>query len=325
MNEISKKVSVVMSVYGYREYIDSSIKSILDQTLDDFEFIIIDDGCDYDLSKIVNRFNDKRITYIRNPRNIGLTASLIKAIEKSRGNYIARHDAGNISLKDRIEKQYRFLEESSCFYLVGSSVELIDEDGSKICSIIANDDPYYIKEKLSAYNCINHSTIMFRNTGDAGYRSKFKYSQDYDFYLNLLSKNLVPVNVRDVLVKERMIKTSITYSKNDEQEFYRELAQRFYNERIKSGGDSYSLFSEKDLPERIKEGGEAESRIRETYLYGMQEAYYLLFSGRTGRARGKISGLLKEKFSLKLFMYFITSFFQFAIKIRNKIKGLEFE
>jgi glycosyltransferase involved in cell wall biosynthesis len=325
MNEISKKVSIVMSVYGYHEYIDSSIKSILDQTLDDFEFIIVDDGCNYDLSGIINQFDDERIIYIWNPWNIGLTASLVKAIEKSKGKYIARHDAGNISLKDRIEKQYRFLEENSCFYLAGSSVELIDESGSKICSIIANDDPYYIREKLPLYNCINHSTIMFRNTGDAGYRSKFKYSQDYDFYLNLLSKNLVPVNIRDVLVKERMIKTSITYSKNDEQEFYKKLAQRFYNERIKSDRDSYSLFDENDLPGSIKEVVKAESRDAETYFYGMQEAYYLLFSGRTGRARGKITGLLKEKFNLKLFMYLITSFFPFAIKLRNKMKGLEFE
>ncbi|MEA2016767.1 MAG: glycosyltransferase family A protein, partial [Actinomycetota bacterium] len=61
MNKFSKKVSILMSVYGYREYVKSSIKSMLDQTLGDFEFIIIDDGCDYDLFKIISGFDDKRI------------------------------------------------------------------------------------------------------------------------------------------------------------------------------------------------------------------------------------------------------------------------
>lgn len=314
-----------MSAYGYREYIDSSIKSILDQTLCDFEFIIIDDGCDYDLFKIVRQFNDKRIIYIRNPRNIGLTVSLVKAMEKSKGKYIARHDAGNISLKNRLEKQYKFLEENSRYYLVGSSVELIDEDGDTICNLIANDDPDYIKKKLPAYNCINHSTIMFRNTGEAGYRKKFKYSQDYDFYLNLLSRNLMLVNIGEVLLKERIIKSSITYSRREEQEFYKKLAQRFYNERIKSGSDSYSLFDEKNLPGRIKAGGVIKSGDGKSYFYERQKIYYLLFSGRTGRARKKILGLLKKRFNLKLFVYLITSFFPFAIKIRNKIKGLEYK
>jgi len=88
MNDISRKVSVVMSVYGYEEYISGSIESILNQTLKDFEFIIIDDGCDYDLLDMIKKFNDRRIVYIKNSKNIGLTSSLIKGIKKSKGKYI---------------------------------------------------------------------------------------------------------------------------------------------------------------------------------------------------------------------------------------------
>ena len=221
MSNISKKVSVVMSVFGYERYINGSIKSILDQTLEDFEFIIIDDGCSYDLLKKIKRFNDSRIVYIKNPENIGLTRSLIKGIEKSKGKYIARHDAGNISMENRLETQHDFLEKNGRYYLAGSSVELIDENNNTICKIIANDDPYYIRGKMPSYNCINHSTIMFRNSSEAGYREKFKYSQDYDFYLNLLSNKYVLGNISEVLLKERMISSSTTYSKKNEQEYFR--------------------------------------------------------------------------------------------------------
>src|SRR4030065_2631026 len=119
MSNISKKVSVVMSVFGYERYINGSIKSILDQTLNDFEFIIIDDGCSYDLYKKIKKFDDDRIVYIKNPENIGLTRSLIKGIEKSKGKYIARHDAGNISLENRLEIQHNFLENNIRYHLIG--------------------------------------------------------------------------------------------------------------------------------------------------------------------------------------------------------------
>ncbi|MEA2015449.1 MAG: hypothetical protein U9O59_01820, partial [Actinomycetota bacterium] len=180
------------------------------------------------------------------------------------------------------------------------------------------------RKKLPVYNCINHSTIMFRNTGDAGYRKKFKYSQDYDFYLNLLSKNLMPVNMKDVLIRERIIQQSITYLRRGEQEFFKKLAQDFYYERIKSGKDSYPLFDEEKVTEIEDRAVKKESAAGKKYFYGMQKIYYLLFSGRTRKARKEIRVLLKEKFNIKLFLYLITSFFPFAVKIRNKIKGLEF-
>lgn len=322
MSNISKKVSVVMSVFGYEQYINGSITSILEQTLEDFEFIIIDDGCSYDLLKKIKRFNDSRIVYIKNPENIGLTRSLIKGIEKSKGKYIARHDAGNISMENRLETQHDFLGKNSQYYLVGSSVELIDENNNTICKIIANNDPYYIRGKMPSYNYINHSTIMFRNNSEAGYRDKFKYSQDYDFYLNLLSNKYVLGNISEVLLKERMIPSSITYSKKNEQEYFRIKARQFYFERIKSGSDSYDLMDAYGNTEKIKD---KESEPDKISFYKMQKIYYLLFSGRTIEARRQILNLLKVKFNFKLFIYLLVSFFPFIIRLSNRLKGLEYK
>jgi len=324
MNDFFKKVSVVMSVYGYRNYIRDSIKSILTQTMQDFEFIIIDDGCDYDLFSIIKEFDDSRIIYIKNPENIGLTHSLIKGIKESRGRYIARHDAGNISFKNRLETQYNFMEKNSRYYLIGSSVELIDENGNTVCEIIANDDPDYVRKKLPVYNCINHSTIMFRNTGRARYREKFKYAQDYDLYLNLISEDLVPGNIADVLLKERIIPSSITYSSKAGQEFFKELAKKFYFERIKYGRDSYYSINMADssaFADTKEDNGKVD---RENYFYRKQKIYYLLFSGRILEARKLIKSSLKEKFDFILFIYLVISFSPFVIKLHNKLRGLEY-
>src|SRR3972149_2261739 len=321
MSNISKKVSVVMSVFNYKEYIDDSIGSILDQTLKDFEFIIIDDGCSYDLLKIIKKFGDDRIVYIKNPENIGLTRSLIKGIGISKGKYIARQDAGNISLENRLKIQYNFLENNIRYFLIGSSVELIDEDDNTICKIIANDDPDYIRKKMPSSNYINHSTVMFRNNGEAGYREKFKYSQDYDLYLNLLSKKYVLGNMEEVLLKEKVIPSFITYSRKNEQEFFRNKARQFYFERRKSGKDSYDL-----LDESINTGKTEQPKSQKDGIsfYEKQKIYYLLFSGRTAKARRQILKFLKTKFNFKLFIYLAVSFFPFMIKIRNRLKGLHY-
>src|SRR4030042_2949422 len=322
MRDISKKVSVVMSVFGYEQYIDGSIKSIMEQTLEDFEFIIIDDGCSYDLLKKIKKFDDGRIVYIKNADNIGLTRSLIKGIEKSKGKYIARHDAGNISMENRLETQHDFLEKNGRYYLAGSSAELIDENNNTICKIIANDDTNYIRKKMPSCKCINHSSIMFRNNSEAGYREKFKYSQDYDLYLNLLSRKYILGNIPEVLLKERIIPSSITYSRKNEQEFFRDKARQFYFERIKLGIDSY------DLMEVSRNVGKIEQQKPETdgiSFYEKQKIYYLLFSGRTGGVRRQILNFLKVKFNFKLFIYLLASFFPFMIKLRNRLKGLQYK
>jgi glycosyltransferase involved in cell wall biosynthesis len=324
MNDIAKKISVIMSVYGYERYVVDSIKSILNQTFKDFEFIIIDDGCSYDLLKKIVKFGDDRIVYIKNPENIGLTSSLIKAVEKSKGKYITRHDAGNISLEDRLEIQYTFLENNIRYHLIGSSAELIDEKDNTICKIIANDDPDYIRKKMPLYNCINHSTIMFRNNGGVDYREKFIYSQDYDLYLNLLSKKFILGNIEEVLLKERMVPSSITYASKNEQEFFRNKARQFYFERMKYGRDSYDLM---ELSKGSSEPGQIAQKKNESeglYFYNRQKIYYQLFSGRTKEARRQIPELLRKRFDLKLLAYLITSFFPFMIRFVNKIRGREY-
>ena len=324
MNPVNDKfeVSIVMSIFGYEKYVEESIESILGQTFRNIELIIIDDNCNYDLYKKIRRFNDKRIIYIRNKDNIGLTESLIKGINIARGKYIARQDAGNVSWINRIEKQYDYLENAKDCYLIGSSFILIDEDGREICKIFANTDPDFIKKKLPENNCINHSTIMFRNTGGDTYRSKFRYSQDYDFYLNLLSRGIRLGNITDILLKERFMPDSITYAKRNQQIVFEDLARRFYFERSKYGRDSYSSLSPEESNNKTQKSIVEKDNL---LFFYRQKAYFLLYSEKLRATREFIAKIPGGKRDIKLLLYFILSCFPFLVKIFSRIREINFK
>ena len=97
-------ISVVMSVYNADRYLRESVKSILDQSFDNFEFIIINDGSTDSSMKILQSFSDPRIRLITQ-ENKGIAASLNEAISLARGRFIARMDADDISLPNRLSQK----------------------------------------------------------------------------------------------------------------------------------------------------------------------------------------------------------------------------
>ena len=106
------KVSVIMSVYNSEKTLSKSIESILSQTFQNFEFLILDDGSYDDSIKILYKLqkNDDRIKIFRNETNQGLTKSLNYLISNSSGTFLARQDADDISHNSRIENQLQFIE-----------------------------------------------------------------------------------------------------------------------------------------------------------------------------------------------------------------------
>ncbi|MCI0471302.1 MAG: glycosyltransferase, partial [Candidatus Aminicenantes bacterium] len=105
-------ITVLMSVFNNAAYLREAIDSILNQTYTDFEFLIIDDASTDSSKEIISHYHDTRIRLIENKRNIGLTKSLNKGLHKAKGEYIARMDADDISLPDRLAVQYAFLQEN---------------------------------------------------------------------------------------------------------------------------------------------------------------------------------------------------------------------
>lgn len=210
-----------MSAFNAEKYLEKSIESILNQTLTDFEFLIVDDASIDSTSKILEKFSkkDSRVRIIKNKKNIGLTKSLNIALKEATGEYIARMDADDISCAGRFEKQVEFLDSKKEYILVGTFMKIIDETGHEINhwdADISNDE---IKENLIKYNPMFHPTIMVRKSvllSVGGYNENWRYAQDYELYFRLVDLGKM-YNLPEYLVKYRFSKNSITASKNTKQ------------------------------------------------------------------------------------------------------------
>lgn len=234
-NSHTPKVSILMSVYNGERFLEEAIDSILSQNFQDFEFLIMDDASEDSSFEILQTYEnmDNRIRTFKNKENVGLTSSLNFLLDKARGCYIARMDSDDISLSERIQQEILFLEANPDVFLVGTGAINIDEKGiiiSKFDPLINSKD---VSKTLPIHNCIYHSSIMFRNEGYR-YRETFYYSQDYDFYLNLLTEGKHLTNLGDYLLKYRVTNISVSSNSGESQEYFAKLARASYQSRTGS-------------------------------------------------------------------------------------------
>lgn len=183
-------ISVLMAVYNGEKYLRDSIESILNQTLIDFEFIIINDGSTDKTREILNSFKDKRIRIINNKKNQGLTKCLHDGVIFSRGKYIARIDVDDISLPNRLEVQKGYLDENPDVLVVHSMFHHIDHNNKVIKKNLGNKDSNaLIKWNLIWTNRLQHPTVMLRKEVltkyKLNYNLKYKRSQDFEFWAKI--------------------------------------------------------------------------------------------------------------------------------------------
>lgn len=211
-------VSVLMPVYNDERYLRESVDSILDQTYPKFEYLIIDDGSTDDTWEILTTYDDSRIRLIQNKRNIGLTPSLIKGLEMSRGRYIARMDADDISLPDRLEKQIDFLEQNQGVGFLGSAVQTIDRLGRPLEVWSFPESHMLIKWALCFYSPFVHPAMVMRRDILAvnGYDERLNYAQDYDLWRRFIWHTRA-ANLPDVLLRLRKHPHNITTAHLEEQ------------------------------------------------------------------------------------------------------------
>src|ERR1700761_1168008 len=126
--EAAPKITVLMPAYNAAKYIGEAIASVLEQTFGDFELVIVNDGSTDDTLAVINTFNDSRIIIISQP-NQGVASALNTGLQHSRAQYIARFDADDVCHPQRLEKQYRFLQNNPEYILVGSDADYILENG----------------------------------------------------------------------------------------------------------------------------------------------------------------------------------------------------
>lgn len=210
---MSQKITVLMSVYNGEKYLRQAIDSILNQTFKDFEFLIINDGSTDSSVSIIKSYSDPRIRLIHNKKNIGLTRSLNKGLRLAKGAFIARIDADDVSLKERLKKQYEVLKMNSDIGLVGSWVRIINKKGEEIDNWKFNYNSEKIYYLLNFRNYLAHSSVMFRREliqSLGGYNEAYKYTQDFELW-NRISKVTKIYLVKKILVCIRNTSQSLFY------------------------------------------------------------------------------------------------------------------
>lgn len=214
-----------MGVYNEQAHLTEAIDSILAQTYEDFEFVIIDDASTDDSPEIVRSYNDPRITLLENETNQGLTYSLNRALKHATGTYVARQDADDVSEPDRFERQIRFLETNSEVAVVGTGATLIDGDGNTIDKRIGYCNPTF--EDFMQKGHLIHGSIMARRSvlqDVGGYDEFFQYAQDQELWLRL-SKQHSLANISEPLYRLRLHDGSVYFSKKDESAMFIQFAQ----------------------------------------------------------------------------------------------------
>ncbi len=197
------KVSVLMPVYQTPEsYLRAAIESILSQTFTDFEFLILDDCPSKPVESIVKSYTDKRITYIKNKKNIGISASRNKLIDLSKGVYLAVMDHDDIALPKRFAKEVAFLDTHPKVGVVGSWYEVFPKKKVKK-KFVTNSQ---IENDLMFACAILHPSAMLRKSvlEDTGvrYEEQFTPAEDYALWCRLIGKTEF-ANIPEVLQKYR--------------------------------------------------------------------------------------------------------------------------
>ena len=234
------KVSVILPVYNGQKYLKEAVDSILSQTFTDFELLLLNDGSTDDSELIIQSYKDPRIVYLKNEINQGLIFTLNKGIEVAKGEYIARMDADDIALPQRLEKQITRIDIGSAAVLA-TRVKLIDANTKPLPDWnddVVNTSPQHIKNFLKSDNCIAHPTVMGRTAlfKKYGYRYNQKYSEDYDLWLRILADGLCIEKLEEPLLLHRILPTSETRFKKVNL-FYRlaKVKLRFLSAQIKKG------------------------------------------------------------------------------------------
>lgn len=225
-------VSVLMCVYNTpEEYLIEAIDSILGQTYEYFEFVIVDD-CSTDpiVSKCLDKYKriDSRIIVIRNLQNEGLTKSLNIGLMACRGEYIARMDSDDVSLSDRIRKEVEFLNSNLDVALVGCNIICFGENRDEVdTSTLSNpcDDPstYRIRSLLQ-HSGPPHPTFLFRASflkeHNISYREEIEKAQDYGIMADILKAGGTIKKIHEPLLRYREHDKQITTNSELDQKLY---------------------------------------------------------------------------------------------------------
>ena len=208
------KVSVLIPNYNTKEeWLKESIESILNQTFQDFEIIILDDGSKTSPEELIKSFKDERIKFYQNEINLGVGKTRNKLLELAKGDYVAFQDSDDISLPTRLEKQVEILDNNMDFSGVSAWVETFPNK-----KVLKNIEKPKILDFLCGCEFIQPSAMLRVNDFkkyDLKFNDNFTTSEDYDLWTRTIEK-LNLYNIQEVLLKYRRNPNSLVHTKKRE-------------------------------------------------------------------------------------------------------------
>lgn len=237
-------ISVLIPTFNVERFVEEAIRSIINQTYSNLEIIIVDDCSSDNTYEILQRLavEDSRIRLFKNQENKKIVETLNLAISYASGEFIARMDGDDVSLPDKIEKQYRFLMANPNIDLVGVSYIIIDEDGKEIKKEKYLTDFDQIKKAVKYVSPIPHIWLARKRMYEllGGYR--LPTVEDYDFILRAIDQGYQLSNLPDFLYLVRMRRGNTATSAGLVQKKSFNYAKKLHKERIscQQKEDSYS-------------------------------------------------------------------------------------
>lgn len=236
MKQTKPKVSVLIPLYNAEKYIGDTLQSVLHQTYQNFEVIIVDDSSTDNSLEIVKSYKDKRMKIICNESNRGIAYTRNIGLSYCDGKYIALLDDDDIAINTRLEKQVSFLESHNDYDAVGGNAQWIDADGKMIRDTIeVVTDFRSIRMFLLFRNIFNNSEMTFRRTVIEENSMKYKNNcfglEDFLFWIQF-SKIGKMSNIPDLVLLKRVHKKNETaHMKNEKM---KERKEKFLELQIYS-------------------------------------------------------------------------------------------
>ncbi len=294
---VSPTVSVVMCVYNGERYLDEAIDSILRQSMEDFEFVIVDDGSTDGTGEILRRYAaaEDRVRVVTRPHE-GIIGAANHGCGLARGRYIARMDADDVAVPDRLEKEVAFLEAHPNVAVVGGAIQMINDSGVTLETITLPQGDQEIKDLLLRENAMAHVAAVFRRdvlNAVGGYRGAFAQAEDYDLWLRVADCHEL-ANLPDVVMHCRTRPDSVSVRFRRQQVLSKVGAQLSAHERRTTGRDPLAaagLVTSEGLKALGIERGKVSGMLLEHYA---RTANHLVRAGHAAEALSFLNRALAE-------------------------------
>jgi glycosyltransferase involved in cell wall biosynthesis len=318
---INPEITVLMPAFNAQKYICEAIDSVLSQTFQNFELLIVNDGSTDQTLQLIDSYTDDRIRII-NQENKGIAVALNNGLVNAKADLIARFDADDICLPQRLEVQYNFMKANPSYSLIGSGVDYIDVNLDYIFTHYPEANTYSEILQLKYTTCpFIHSSVFYKKEAIMKYGGYNTYAYTFEDHLlwrKLLQKEEA-CNLSQSLIKVRLNPDSITIDEKWRTPLFR---------KIKNTALKRHSITEKEGIQLLEIANNQHSKqIKEGAYYALLGKKYLWNNYDPVKARKNlIISLIISPYHFKNFLLIIASFlpkkmviffYQFAKKINQ--------